>query len=239
MLKSKGTRVLILGLVLVLAGVAGVAAYQFWQMGSGRASARWGIPEQTVFAEQDRIYGTVPEFTFVERSGRQVRLSDLGGKVWIASFFYSQCTETCPLQTANMATLQNEFAGEPDVRLVSISVDPEHDTPAFLVDYARRYNADSERWLFLTGAKDEIQRFAAEGFRLGVVERPFEEEHVHPDGTVHIHKSAAGERVMHSSRFVLVDRQGRIRGYFRSDDAASLQRIGPAVKTLLAEERRG
>lgn len=233
--KSKATRVLIPGLALALVAIVGTAAYLLWHMGSGRASARWGVQEQTTFGEQDRIYGTVPEFSFVERSGRPVRLSDLRGKVWIANFFYSQCTETCPIQTANMASLQNEFGGEPDVRLVSISVDPEHDTPAFLVDYARRYNADPERWLFLTGAKDEIHRLATEGFRLGVVERPFEEEHVHPDGTVHIHKTAAGERVMHSSRVVLVDRQARIRGYFRGDDAEFLRRVFPAVKKLLAE----
>ena len=233
-LKGRATRVLVAGLLLVLAGIV-VAAYQFWQTRSGRAPAGLGTPENAVFAGQDRIYGAVPEFSFVERSGRQVRLSDLRGKVWIANFFYSQCTETCPIQTANMAALQNEFAREPDVRFVSISVDPEHDTPAFLSEYARRYNADPERWLFVTGVKDEIYRLASDGFRLGVAERPFEEEHVHPDGTVHIHKTAAGERVMHSSRFVLVDRQARIRGYFRGNDADSLQRLRPAVKKLLAE----
>lgn len=236
--KNKATRVPVVGWLLVLAGIVGATAYQFWQMAGGRAPAGSGAPEKAAFTEQDRIYGTVPEFSFVERSGRQVRLSDLRGKVWIANFFYSQCTQTCPIQTANMAALQNDFAREPDVRLVSISVDPEHDTPAFLGEYAKRYNADPERWLFLTGAKDEIQRFATEGFRLGVAERPLEEEHVHPDGTVHIHKTAAGERVMHSSRFVVVDRQARIRGYFRGDDAESLQRLRPAVKQLLAEEQR-
>ncbi|MBI4203907.1 MAG: SCO family protein [Betaproteobacteria bacterium] len=237
MLKDRTTGLLISGFLLALAVIVGAAAYQSWQIGRGPTSVLWGIPQQTPFGEQDRIFGTVPEFSFVERSGRLVGLSDLRGKVWIANFFYSQCTETCPIQNVNMAMLQGELAGKADVRLVSISVDPEHDTPAFLVDYARRYNADPERWLFLTGAKDEIERLAIEGFRLGVVERPFEEEHIHPDGTVHAHKTAAGERVMHSSRFVLVDRKGGIRGYFRGDDAESLRRIVPAAKKLLAESQ--
>jgi protein SCO1 len=234
--RSKATRVPVAGLLLVLAGLLGAAAYQLWQLTGGRAPAASGVPENAALTGQDRIYGTVPEFSLIERSGRQVRLSDLRGKVWIANFFYAQCTDTCPIQTANMAALQNDFAREPDVRFVSISVDPEHDTPEFLRDYARRYDADPERWLFLTGAKDEIQSLATVGFRLGVAERPFEIEHVHPDGTIHIHKTAAGERVMHSPRFVLVDRQARIREYFRGDDAESLQHLRPAVKTLLADQ---
>jgi protein SCO1/2 len=213
----------------------GAAAYQLWQTRSDRASVESSAAGKAEFTEPHRIYGTVPEFSLVERSGRRVSLSDLRGKVWIANFFYSQCTETCPIQTANMAALQNDFVHEPDVRFVSVSVDPEHDTPEFLRDYAGRYGADPERWLFLTGTKDEIYRLA-EGFRLGVAERPLEYEHVHPDGTVHIHKTASGERVMHSSRFVLVDRQARIREYFRGDDTASLQRLHPAVRKLLAEQ---
>jgi protein SCO1/2 len=233
--KSKATRVAVAGLLLVLAGFLGVAAYRFSQLADDRAPANSGVPERAALPGQDRIYGTVPEFSLVERSERPVRLPDLRGKVWIANFFYTQCTDTCPTQTANMAALQNDFAREPDVRFVSISVDPEHDTPEFLRDYAKRYDADPERWLFLTGAKDEIERLAIKGFLLGVVERPFETAHVHSDGTVHIHKTAAGERVMHSSRFVLVDRQARIRGYFRANDAESLQHLRPALKRLLAE----
>lgn len=234
--RGKATRVLVSGLFLIAAGIVGTAVYQLWRMGSDRTPADSGVATTAGFKKQDLVYGTVPEFSLVERSGRRVSLSDLRGKVWIANFFYAQCTETCPIQTANMAAPQNDFIGEPDVRLVSVSVDPEHDTPEFLRDYASRYGADPERWLFLTGTKDEIYRLAAEGFRLGVSERPLEYEHVHPDGTVHIHKTASGERVMHSSRFVLVDRQARIREYFRGDDTESLQRLRPAVRRLLAEQ---
>jgi protein SCO1/2 len=186
--------------------------------------------------EKLEIYGIVPDFTLTERSERTVRLADLRGKVWIANFFYSQCTETCPIQTANMAMLQKEFAGEPDVRFVGFSVDPEHDTPEFLREYASRYSADPERWLFLTGSKDDIYALAIKGFKLGVVEKPDEYEHIHPDGTIHIHKTAAGERVVHSKRFILVDRQGRIRAYFVGDDNESLRRLRPAVMTLLREK---
>jgi len=199
-------------------------------------SAQSSLQTGETSLEKLDVYGRVPDFTLTERSERQVQLSDLRGKVWIANFFYSQCTETCPIQTANIAMLQKDFARESDVRFVSISVDPEHDTPEFLREYASHYSADPERWLFLTGSKDDIYNLALQGFRLGVIENPNEYEHLHPDGTIHIHKTAAGERVIHSSRFVLVDRQGRIRAYFRGTEDESLQRLRSAVRAVLREE---
>ncbi|MBI3741817.1 MAG: SCO family protein [Chloroflexi bacterium] len=192
-----------------------------WTVGLAFVLAACNIENGTSLEHLD-FYGQVPDFTLTERSERQVQLSDLRGKVWIANFFYSQCTETCPMQTANMAKLQKDFASEPNVRFVSISVDPEHDTPEFLREYASHYSADPDRWLFLTGPKDAIYQLAIKGFLLGVVENPDEYEHIHPDGTVHIHKTVAGERVIHSSRFVLVDRQTRIRAYFRGTEYESL-----------------
>src|SRR5207253_1703969 len=115
-------------------------------------------------------YGVVPDWTLTERTGETMTLANLRGKIWIADFFYSQCTETCPIQTGYMAGLQREFANEPDVRLVSFSVDPEHDTPEFLRAYADHYDADPKRWLFFTGAKDTIYELALKGFKLGVYE---------------------------------------------------------------------
>jgi cytochrome oxidase Cu insertion factor (SCO1/SenC/PrrC family) len=90
-------------------------------------------------------YGEVPDFALTERSGRPVTRADLHGKVWLATFIYTQCTETCPLQSARVARLQTEFAAEPDLVFVSITVDPARDTPAALAVYAERYGADPIR----------------------------------------------------------------------------------------------
>lgn len=119
----------------------------------------------------DRLgnFGVVPEFTLVERSERDVTRNDLLGRVWVVNFFYASCPDTCPLESAEMANLQRDVADASDVRLVSISVDPEHDTPEVLRAYAQRFGADSERWLFLTGDKAAIIRLAQEGFHLSVV----------------------------------------------------------------------
>ncbi len=116
------------------------------------------------------VYWEVPDFSLIERDGRQVTLADLKGKVWIANFIYTHCIETCPFQTPELEKIQSEFSGEKDLRLVSITVDPENDTPEVLSRYADKFKADPERWLFLTGNKRAIYRLAQKGFKLSVVD---------------------------------------------------------------------
>jgi len=185
-------------------------------------------------------YGEVPDFSLIERSGRRVTRADLLGRVWIANFIYTECQETCPLQSARMARLQAEFAAEEAVRFVSITVDPERDTPAVLARYAERYGADPVRWLFLTGEKRHIYRLAKEGFRLGVVD-PDDQAAAggllglltpHPALATHGSKGL----VIHSSRFVLVDRRARIRAYHLPDDERSLDRLRENVPVVLREK---
>ncbi len=185
------------------------------------------------------VYGEVPDFTLVERSGRPVRLADLRGKVWLANFVYTECTETCPTQSLQVSQLQREFAGEPDLRLVSITVDPAHDTREVLARYAERYGADPERWLFLTGPKPAIYALAKDGFKLGVVD-PNDRSTtggllrvLEPRSAWATHGS--GGLVIHSPRFVLVDRAARVRAYHRPDEPESLARLRENLRALLAE----
>lgn len=182
-------------------------------------------------------YGSVPEFSLVERSGRHVSLGDLRGAVWVTSFVYTECADTCPLQSLHMSRLHEEFASVPDLRLVSITVDPGHDTADVLARYAERYRADPERWLFLTGSKDAIHALARMGFKLvGRDARPPVRPWTAPSILVPSPAFAshgAKEVIPHSSRFVLVDRQGRIRAYHRAEDPASLAKLRGNIRTLL------
>lgn len=164
-------------------------------------------------------YGSVPQFSLVERSGKAITLADLRGSIWIADFIYTTCQDTCPMQTAEMAQLQKEWKDREGLKLVSFSVDPEKDTTAVLSRYADRYKADGQRWLFLTGAKEEISRLVQAGFRLSAVALP-------GDGNV-------GSVIMHSPRFVLIDKQAEIRGYYDSRDPQALQRLKADVETLI------
>jgi protein SCO1 len=163
-------------------------------------------------------YGAVPEFSLVERSGKTITLANLRGTIWVADFIYTSCTDTCPLQTAEMGKLQ-EWNDKPGLKLVSFSVDPEKDTAEVLSRYADRYKADSQRWLFLTGAKEEITRLVQEGFKLSAVPVV----------------SAGGSEsvIMHSPRFVLIDRQAQIRGYYDSRDQHALERLKQDVAILI------
>ena len=165
---------------------------------------------------------TLPAFDLTERRQASLRLDDLRGKVWVADFMYTSCVEVCPLQSAEMGRLQAAFADHPDLRLVSFSVDPQRDTPAVLSAYADKFQADPERWLFATGEPEAVARLAQEGFRLSAASYVADED-------------GADYTFIHSNRFVLVDRQGRIRGYYRSTDPDDLVRLRRDLTVLLRQ----
>ncbi len=173
--------------------------------------------------EQLQRYGPAPDFSLVERSGRPVSTGDLRGRVWIADFIYTKCQDSCPLQSRTMAALQAEFLDYRDLRLVSITVDPLTDSTALLSQYADRYGADTERWLFLTGEVRDIRRIVQDGFRLSAA--PVDGQTLDPV-------------LFHSARFVLVDRDGEIRGYYDSTDPQALDRLRENARRLLADKPR-
>jgi protein SCO1 len=157
-------RILLWGLLgAVLMGVAGL----------GVRSLLWEEPRRLP------VYGSVPDFALIDQHGRAVRRVNLEGKVWIANFIFTHCPDECPLMTSEMARLQSDLTHMADFRLVSISVDPDRDSPEALSRYAERFNADPDRWLFLTGDKRAIYHLAREGFRLGIVDAD-EPDHASP-----------------------------------------------------------
>ena len=100
--------------------------------------------------------GEVPEFAFIDTSGETIRRADLDGDYWIVDFIFTRCTGTCPLLSSRMFAIQSALTDDDPVRLVSVSVDPEFDTPEVMAAYAERFKAEPGRWLFLTGDKGEI-----------------------------------------------------------------------------------
>lgn len=171
-------------------------------------------------AEPLPVLGTVPPFTLTERSERIVGADDLKGSVWVADFVFTRCPDICPVLSARMASLQEPLAtGDDPVRLVSVSVDPVHDTPAVLATYAGHYRV-GPNWLFLTGARDTVAGLLRDGFRVAFAD----------DGP-------ATSPITHSDRFVLVDRQLQIRGYYHGNDQADLDRLVADARRLRAEPR--
>ncbi|MGQ0614176.1 MAG: SCO family protein [Planctomycetaceae bacterium] len=156
-------------------------------------------------------HGEVPAWSFTERTGRAFGTSDLRGKIWVADFFFTNCFGPCPLMTARMKHLQERFAAADRFRLVSFTVDPERDTPEVLRAYAAKQGAHEERWLFLTGAREEINRLAFQGMGIGT----------------------EGESMHHSTRLVLVDPDGFIRGYYDAKDDEHMERLEKDLRSLL------
>jgi protein SCO1/2 len=202
--------------VILLSILTGIALWN-WRASLQR---RGGGEERPLEGLQS--FGAVPSFSLTERDGRRITLSDLRGKVSIINFIYTNCPDTCPIQSAQMRQIQDEFKGEKDLRLISITVDPARDTPEVLSDHARRFSADPARWLFLTGEKETIYKFAQEGFRLGALEIP------------HDKRPESGATHTHSPRFVLVDREAQIRGYYVSTDADAMKRLRRDLHVLLS-----
>jgi protein SCO1/2 len=162
----------------------------------------------------------IPDFTLIERSGQPVTLAQLQGRVWIADFFYTTCPGPCPMLTSRFSDLQKELAGQPDLRFVSISSDPEKDTPAVLQTYAEHFKA-GDRWLFLTGDKKAIYDLANQGFKLSLVED----------------KTSATEPVIHSTKLVLVDRNATVRGVYDGLSEQGKGKLLHDLHVLLAEKR--
>jgi protein SCO1/2 len=160
------------------------------------------------------VFSTVPDFSLTERSNRPITRKDLDGKVWVADFIFTYCSGICPTMSINMEKLQARLPRE--VMLVSFTVDPKNDTPAVLTEYAKRYNADPDRWLFLTGDIDGIHKLSMDGFKLAI----------------DTESGTELEPITHSSRFALVDREGRIRGYYGMEDADALDRLVADVSKL-------
>jgi protein SCO1/2 len=142
-------------------------------------------------------------------------LRALRGRVWIADFVYTSCAGPCPMLTANMAGLQKRLPKS--IGLLSFTVDPDHDAPEVLAVYARRFGADPQRWFFVDGDKPALMRLFRDGFQIGVAESAAAEP---------------GQNVAHTTKFVLLDGEGRIRGYYDGDDSAALDKLAADARRL-------
>jgi protein SCO1/2 len=165
-------------------------------------------------------YGTVPHFQLVNQDGQPFDSTQLAGKIWIADFIYTTCPGPCPMISTRMSELQKPLE-KTDVHLVSFSVDPEKDTPEVLRGYAEKLQAELQHWDFLTGPKSAIYKLSHDGFKLAV-----------SDGS-----DAEGIPV-HSTRMVLVDRHGEIRGYYDATEADAVTKLLADTSHLLREQPR-
>lgn len=157
------------------------------------------------------IHGKTPGFSFTGGDGNAFESAQLQGKVWVADFFFSTCAGPCPTMSANMGKIQNRFADRDDLHLASFTVYPDHDTPEVLAKYAQKVKADTNRWHFLTGPADALLSLAVDGFKVG----------------------DSANLLNHSQKFILVDRDMQIRGYYEGTDDAEVAELIQDLERLL------
>lgn len=164
------------------------------------------------------VIGPVADFTLTNQLGKPVTLADLRGHVWVADIIFTRCAGPCPRMTAQMKSLQDTLAADSNARLVTLTTDPDFDSPEILQRYATRFGANPERWIFLTGTKKEIGDLATSSLKLTAIEKD----------------AAARENpedlFIHSTIFVVVDKQARLRAAFETSDVGiEWTNVAPAI----------
>ncbi len=157
----------------------------------------------------------IPDFNFQNQSGRMVSGKDLHNKIKVVDFFFTRCPGICPKMSAQLARVQEVYAEDTDVNILSISVDPQYDQPDTLKIYSNKYRAINEKWFFLTGSKDSIYSLARKGFFVSAME-----DAEHPVDFIH------------SDKVILVDKNNWIRGYYNGTDKKDMDRLIDEIRVL-------
>lgn len=158
--------------------------------------------------------GSAPEFAGTNFTGAEVTQDKLGGTVYVAYFFFTSCSGPCPVMNSKANVLQAAYADAEDFRIVGFSVDPENDSVQRLARYADRYSAKPGRWYMLRNSVEAVSDIASRGFKVGNASQPD----------------------LHSTRFALVDREGKIRGYYDGLDDAKMDELRAAIDFLLGRD---
>jgi len=163
----------------------------------------------------DTVYHTIDTFAFVDQDSVLVTNQTFAGKIYVADFFFTSCRTICPIMKTQMLRVYDSIQNDPDVLLLSHTIDPEYDTVGLLHDYAERLGVKRDRWHFVTGNKDDIYKIAQTSYFATAMEDKAE-----PDGFIH------------SGAFLLIDKQRRIRGKYDGTKEEDVNRLLKDIRTL-------
>ncbi len=175
------------------------------------------------------VYGQVNDFALTNQNDRRVSLADLRGHPWVADIIFTRCAGPCLRMTRQMKSLQASLPRNSSVRLLSLTTDPEYDTPQVFRTYGERFGVDANRWWLLTGTKKQIADLAIGSLKLSAIEKTPEQ------------RQSAADLFIHSTILVLVDKQGRLRGIYQTggEGVDPRQERARILKDLRALEREG
>lgn len=196
--------------VLLTAGFLGYAGYLIM----GETGSFFGKEKLPVLGSPGHITGG---FSFVNQAGQTITQNDVKGKVYVAEYFFTTCTGICPKMNANMQKVYAVYRNNPDFRILSHTVDPDHDTISVLKAYAEKHGADPKNWWFLTGTKKELYTLARQGYMVD-------------DGTY-----TGDEDFVHTQWFALVDGEGRVRGLYEGTKQPDVEKLIKDIDRLMKE----
>jgi protein SCO1 len=211
-------RVLILGLLILAPILVFIFISTF---GEHHFSLKTYFPEVDdageviTTAEGDTIFKKIPNFELVSEQGETFTKENLQGKVYVADFFFATCPGICKKMSSQLVRVQEAFQNDSTVKIVSFTVNPEHDSSQVLKNYADMYGADPEKWTFLTGPREEIYSLARNGFYLPVM------------------KVEGQQDFIHSEKFMLVDKNHHVRGIYDGTDPVDVDRLITEIRVLL------
>jgi protein SCO1 len=171
------------------------------------------------------VYGQIADFTLTNEDGTVTTLADLTNHVWVADIIFTRCAGPCPRMTAQMESLQDSLPKNGGARLVTLTTDPDYDSPKILKRYGERFGANFNRWMFLTGTKAQIAGLAANSLKLGSTP------------VVRADQKNSADLFIHTTLFVLVDKHARMRGIYQTG-GEDVDWKGKARPALLAAIRR-
>lgn len=160
----------------------------------------------------------IADFSLIDQNGENFSTKDLEGKYYVTDFFFTTCPTICPDMSSQLVRVQNAYKNNADFMIVSHSVTPEIDTPKVLLEYGERYEADFNKWVFLTGDKKQIYDLARKSYFAATTEG---------DG--------GPDDFIHTENFVLVDKEKRIRGFYDGTDAESVDQLITDIEILAQE----
>lgn len=185
----------------------GALAYLGFRVKSDQVSDRFMTPDIKA-----------PDFAFKDQAGKMFSSSELKGKVWVADFIFTRCAGQCPMLEQWLRVLQSDWKGNGDFKLLSFSVDPDYDTVPVLREYAKDLDADDNQWHFLTGPKDKVYSVIQKGFHLAAGKDP---------------QNIPGFQFIHTTRLILVDGNGMIRGMYDGQEATEVEKLKKDIKHLM------
>jgi len=159
------------------------------------------------------VLGDIPPFKLVDNFGQSFTEENISGKIWVADLIFTTCAGPCPIMSTEMKSVHKTYLENENIHMVTITVNPDYDSPEVLTEYGERYDADFDKWHFLTGEYENIQSLIANGFKMGDIE----------------------EIVFHSTRFALIDPNMNIRGYYMGTESKDVKKLMGDIKKLLKE----